>query len=389
MKRMSNTLDYQNPLRNQCMSLPELCEPQLAGVRKGIEGCIPPEKAKGIRRVIFTGCGDSYFAGRVVIPAYKHFAGQFGSHFAVERCIDVGRFLPMSEKEAAATLVIGISASGGPARVEEALLRARKYGYMTMALTNNPDSRAAAAAEYSLIVNTPSFENPNPGLRNYYASLIGLLMFGAYLGECKGISPAGTMDKLADAIRAYTKSYDAVLPEIDEKMFVLAQTWKDYTAIDTIADDINASTAMFVGAKFLEVAGILSTYSDSEDWCHVNYFAHNPEQIGTIIVADKYDNNRSRIAETVHQASGIDRPVLLVANGAKKEFGINEDIIEMTVPEAPEGYEFLLPLLNYIPGSILSSYVSALLGEPYFRAGKGHWADEGVGTIRSSKVVIL
>lgn len=386
---MSNILDYHNPLRNQCMSIPELCEPQIAGVLKGIEGSIPAEKAKGIRRVIFTGCGDSYFAGRVVIPAYKHFAGQFGSHFAVERCIDVCRFMEMNEKEAADTLVIGVSASGGPARVEEAMLRARKHGYMTMAITNNPDSRVAAAAEYSLIVGTPSFPNPNPGLRNYYASLIGLLMFAAYLGECRGVSPAGTMDKLADAIREYTKSYEALLPEIDEKMFELAKTWKDYTSIDTIADDIDASTAMFVEAKFLEVAGILSTYSNSEDWCHVNYFSHNPEKIGTIIVADKYANNRSRIAETVHQSVGIDRPVLLIANGCKKEFGITEEITHITVPEAPKGYEFLLPLLNYIPGSILASYVSALLDEPYFRAGKGHWNDEGVNTIKSSKVVVL
>ncbi len=386
---MSNKLDYQNPLRNQCMSIPALCEPQIAGVLKGIAGSIPADKLKNIRRVIFTGCGDSYFAGRVVIPAYKHFAGQFGSSFSAERCIDVGRFLEMSEKDAAATLVIGVSASGGPARVEEALLRAKKYGYMTMALTNNPASRAAAAAEYSLIVNTPSFDNPNPGLRNYYASLTALLFFAAYLGECRGISPAGTMDTLADAIRAYTKSYEAVLPELDENMFELAKTWKDYIAVDTIGDDINSATALFIGAKFLEVAGIISTYNDSEDWCHVHYFAHTPEKIGTIIVADKYDNNRTRIAETVRQAAGIGRPVLLLANGCKKEFDIPEEITEVALPDAPKGFEFLLPLLNFIPGSILAAYVAALLEEPYFRAGKGHWGDPGVNTIQSSEVIIL
>ncbi len=386
---MINKSDFENPLRNQCMSLPDLCEDQIAGVRKGIEGAIPCERLKNIRRIILTGCGDSYFAGRAVLPAFKHFAGKFGSKFSVERCIDVSRFLDFPEKEGQSTLVIGISASGGPARVEEALSRARKHGYATMALTNNPDSRAAQVAEYALIVNTPTFPNPNPGLRNYFASLTGLLMFAAHLGEVKGISPAGTMDKLAEAIREYTRSYQAILPELDQKMFELAATWKDYGAIDTIGDDIHAATAQFIGAKFAEVAGVLAAFSDSEDWCHVHYFAHAPETIGTIVIADKHDNNRTRIGETLHQAAGIGRPVLFIANGSQKDFGVNENILELIVPEAPQGYEFILPLLNYIPGSILASYVSALLQEPYFRAGKGHWAEEGVGTIKSSKIIVL
>jgi glucosamine 6-phosphate synthetase-like amidotransferase/phosphosugar isomerase protein len=55
-----NRADYENALRNQCMSIPELCEAQISGVLKGIEGSIPAEKMKNIRRVIFTGCGDSY-----------------------------------------------------------------------------------------------------------------------------------------------------------------------------------------------------------------------------------------------------------------------------------------------------------------------------------------
>lgn len=384
-----NRADYENALRNQCMSIPELCEAQISGVLKGIEGSIPAEKMKNIRRVIFTGCGDSYFAGSVAVPAFKKFAGQFASDFSCERCIDVSRFIEIEESNAPSTLVIGISASGSPARVKEALLRARSHGCMTMALTNNTESAAAKAAEFSLIVNTPAFATPNPGLRNYYASLIGLIMFGAYLGECKGISPAGTMEKLADAIRTYTKSYADILPELDEKMFKMADAWKEYDVVDTIADDINASTAKFIGAKFVEVTGAMYCYNDSEDWCHVNYFSHRPEKIGTIVIADKFDNNRTRIGETIHQAAGIGRPVFLISNGTQKDFGADENITELTVPCTPEGYEFLLPLLNFIPGAILASYVSELIGEPYFRAGKGHWGEEGIGTIKTSQVIII
>ena len=46
------------------------------------------------------------------------------------------------------------------------------------------------------------------------------------------------------------------------------------------------------------------------------------------------------------------------------------------------------PLLEYIPGAPLASYVSALRREPYFRGG-WVWAEEGVGTIVSSQMQIV
>ena len=87
-----------------------------------------------------------------------------------------------------------------------------------------------------------------------------------------------------------------------------------------------------------------------------------------IVVASLGDPNRSRIAETVHQMRNVERPVLFIADGTLEEFGIEDEGVELClVPKAPEGYEFLAPMLNYLPGAILASFHSALNGEPYFR----------------------
>ena len=160
---------FDGQLRRQCLSLPSLCADQIAGLKKGMENTIPRDVMKNIRRVIVTGCGDSYLAAMVAIPAFKNYAGAFGSNFTVERCIDMAKAFQCKPAEAESTLVIAISASGSPIRVQEALLRAKHYGCKTLIVTNSPESRGAKAAEYSLIVNTPAFE-PGPGLRNYYAS---------------------------------------------------------------------------------------------------------------------------------------------------------------------------------------------------------------------------
>lgn len=106
-------------------------------------------------------------------------------------------------------------------------------------------------------------------------------------------------------------------------------------------------------------------------------FQKNPDRIGTILVAEQQQNDRSRIRETVHQATGIGRPVLLIADGTKEEFGITEDIAVCTVPAAPAEFEFVSALMQYIPGSLLAGYVSTLLHEPFFRGRAGVFADPG------------
>lgn len=380
-----NRQQYEGALRNQCMSLPDLCEDQLAGIKKGLADSIPADVIANIRKVVLTGCGDSYFAARACIPAFKKFAGAFASVFTYQRAIDAARFLDFSEQENSSTLVVAISASGGPARMQECLRRANEKGCVTLAVTNNPESKTGLEALYRLVVNTPVFPTPNPGLRNYYASLTGLYSLAAYMGESKKIVPAGTLDKLHDAIRAYTKTVAQQLERIDEDMFKLATLWKDFTAFEAVGDDIDASAASFIAAKIVEVAGIITTSTDSEDWCHVNYFAQNPQSIGTVVIADKYAANRSRIGETVHQAAAVGRPVLFISNGTKEDFGIQEDIAVCTMPDAPADYRFLSALFSYVPGAILASYIAALLEEPYFRDFKNMDAM----TIGSSQVVVV
>ena len=86
--------EFDNPLRQQCMSLPALCADQIAGVRRGLGNALTVEELRQIRRVIITGCGDSYVAAQAAIPAFKKFAGKFGSNFSYGRAIEVARYLP-------------------------------------------------------------------------------------------------------------------------------------------------------------------------------------------------------------------------------------------------------------------------------------------------------
>lgn len=380
-------LQYDNQLRRQCFNIPVMCKEQMAGVVKGVAESVPPDVLKKVRRVIVTGCGDSYLAGIASIPAFKKYAGAFASQFAAVRCIEAARYLEIGDQQADTTLVVGISASGGPVRVVEALRNARRKGCHTVIVTNHPESDCGKEAEYVLHVHTPEFPEPGPGLRNYYASLLGLFGLAAAMGEAKGICPEGTMEELMKQVQILTAAYGERLEEIDDQMFELADSWRHHRAVETVGDGPSYATAYFVGAKYVEAAGMMAATTDTEDWCHVNYFKHDPELLGVIFTAQGGGPNQSRVLETISQAEGIDRPVLLVTDEVKESYGVRGRAVVCTVPRAPAGYEFLAPLLNYIPGTLLAAYVAAYREEPYFRGADSRQRQSEAGcTIRDSAI---
>jgi len=380
-------LKYDNQLRRQCFNIPVMCQEQVAGVVKGVAELVPVEVLKGIRRVIVTGCGDSYLAGIASIPAFKRYAGAFASQFTAVRCIEAARYTEIEEQQAAGTLLVGVSASGGPTRLVEALRNARRKGCHTVIVTNHADSPCAREAEYSLIVNTPDFPEPGPGLRNYYASVLGLFGLAAAMGEVKGTCPEGAMAELMEKVRELTKEYGERLEEIDGQMFALAGSWKEHRAVETVGDSTSFATSYFVGAKYVEAAGMMASTTDTEDWCHVNYFKHDPELLGVIVTAHGGEPNQSRVLETISQAEGVGRPVLLVTDESKEEYGVKGRADVCTVPKAPAGYEFLAPLLDYIPGTLLAAYVAAYREEPYFRGADSRQRQSKVGcTIKDSEI---
>ena len=162
------------------------------------------------------------------------------------------------------------------------------------------------------------------------------------------------------------KGFTPVLEKIDDQIFEVAQRFTSCETYDFLGDGVEFASAFFGGAKFLECPGALSSWDDSEDWCHVGYFLKNPEKVGTVIMADKHAPDFSRVVETIGSAKKIGRPVLVVTNADKGDFIDGVDVC--TLPDAPAGYEWLLPLMDYCPASLLAGYVAALRGIVYFRS---------------------
>ena len=104
------------------------------------------------------------------------------------------------------------------------------------------------------------------------------------------------MEKAGEYLKSmveYAESFRDVMDSIDDQMFEIAEKWKDLSSFEFVASGTDMATAWFGSAKVYEASGDVATYENIEDWCHVNYFAQNPEKIGTVVVLDK-DSPRHR-----------------------------------------------------------------------------------------------
>ena len=116
------------------------------------------------------------------------------------------RFMKMEEVgtgEPDSPLVIAISAGGGTARIREILKKANEMGAFTLLLTNKKESASAKEAKRVFFLNTPPMTEDFPGLRSYFAGLVGLIALACRMGEVRGILPPGSAQEFRNAVSGY------------------------------------------------------------------------------------------------------------------------------------------------------------------------------------------
>lgn len=394
-----NKLDYNSPIRNQVFSLPELVDIQLNRSldKEKLQSVLSIAEIFDARKIILTGCGDSFAAAAVMAPVLQRYCDVFTCK-AMDP-MEFTRFTPKEDigiGEPNSPLVLVVSAGGSTARICEALQKAEHVGALPVLVTNKADSKAASVAKRVYFQDTPPMENDFPGLRSYFASLIGLASIALRMGHVRGVLPPTAKQEWKAAISGYVHSYEQVLEQIDDQMFELAKTWNSFERFDFIGDGPELYSALFGLEKFYECTGVSAVYDDSENWCHINYFIRDPETVGTVIMADKNSPSFGRTVETIASAHRIGRPVLVVTNADKSAF--IDGVTVCTLPETPKGFEWLMPFMDYVPATLLASYCCTLAGRKYFNAydpftnvydRSVKFFDPSVVTMSSSKVEIF
>ena len=125
---------------------------------------------------------------------------------------------------------------------------------------------------------------------------------------------------------------------------------------------------------------------NTEEWFHLNFFARDAREMGTVVVANTTNPAHSRSKELVKYANVLHRPLVVVTDGDASDFG-GEEAIYIKVPKTE--YPISMPLTHFAPLCLIASYISELIGEKYGRGCEGDWAfcEGGAGVINSEIIV--
>ncbi len=351
---------------SQIRSLSRLLGDSTMRIEANVRTALTTPEIYGIRQIILTGSGDSFFAALAVAAALRGWTG-LPVHPMVSmeasRYIDHGR-APLSGRNRG-LLAVCISNSGEAARLVEATHRLRSLGAITLAITGDPESRLAKAAEKMIDISIPSAA-PAPGTRSYMASLIGLYLLGIRLAEvlmCFTMDHAGALrNQLADLSKPLEGLSDVCEPLIRETI----NAWGDFRSADVLGSGPSFGSASYAAGKLVEAAGIHASAQDIEEFHHLNYFVDNPESVPAIVFGPANSLAIQRTRELVATLEQLGRPHLLVTDSG--EFSPRRNVLVLARVD-----ELFAPILHTVPGSLISAFAAALRRVPHYRGHTGPW----------------
>jgi glucosamine--fructose-6-phosphate aminotransferase (isomerizing) len=241
-------------------------------------------------------------------------------------------------------LVIGISQSGGSPDVKAVIDEARRQGRPTLALTNDPASPLAAAAEEVLPLEAG--EERSVAATKTYLNSLGAV---ALLFACS------TRDRRArDELRRMPDQVEAQL----------ARSFGDVAGIEryaqiaggtVVARGINYGTAFEVALKIRELSGLLFEAYSAADLMHGPVAAIGP---GWPVIA---------LAPTGPAFSSmLDAVGGLAARGARLLVASDDEralaLAETRLPLVPGVPEWLSPLVAVVPGQLAAFHLAGLRG---------------------------
>ncbi len=385
-----------NPIRRQIIDLFSLVDSVVSECfsEKLLDVLSIPE-IFDVRKILITGCGDCLSAALAVEDLFSQTSATFGCK-AVE-AIDFSRFYTASKigiGEPNSPLVIALSSSGNTARIVEILKKCNELGTLPLLITNRAQSPCIDAASHQYVIELPEFKGNVPGLRTYFSNIIALIALSVRIGHVRNVLRPDTADSVKKAIKEHVESYRKVFERMDEQVYELAVKYKDIHGINVVYGENEKATALFSVQKFYEACGIPVQNTDSEEWCHIDYFMKDPETIGTIFFVNQDSRDLDRVRETIQAAQGINRPSIVITD-LDEDFG-NADVIR--VPSPPKGHAYLRPLLNYIPSALFSAYLACLNHHLYFneldpfsgeQTGNGMFFDKNKMSLSTSKIQIV
>ena len=251
-----------------------------------------------------------------------------------------------SELAMAGSTAIGLSQSGRTPDVVEYLARARARGAFTVALTNDPSSALAEAAEAVL----PLAAGPELAVaatKTYLNQVAALALLAAHA--------AGEGPRFSRAIRSTAAQLEDLLPVLERRLPSVAVPFAFVGRMFVIGRGVEFGTAREIALKLLETCRVAAEPLTATD------LAHGPvaalDQLFPVWAIASHDETLSAVLEAAARAAQAG--AMLVASGSAAE-EVPGAAYVLPVPRPP--HPLLAPLLSAVPGQLFARSLALAKG---------------------------
>jgi glucosamine--fructose-6-phosphate aminotransferase (isomerizing) len=247
-----------------------------------------------------------------------------------------------SPPELGPAAAIGISQSGASPDVVAVLAEARRQGRPTLAITNDPSSPLAKAADWIMPLHAGE-ERAVAATKTYLNSIAAVALLSSVDDETR-------LRELLEAPR--------VVAEQIERSLAAASDLDRYRNVDTgsvIARGVNYGTAFEIALKIRELSGVPLEAFSAADLLHGPIAALKPNRPAIVIAPSGKTLSSMRAAVDKVRERGSD----VIAISDDRDFLSAADTALPLVAGVPE---WLSPLVTVIPGQVTAVRLATLGG---------------------------
>ena len=243
-----------------------------------------------------------------------------------------------AELDLRGSCVLALSQSGETPDVVDYVERARARGALTLAITNEPASALADAAEF-VVPLAAGPERAVAATKTYTTTIAALALLAA--------SAAGSGKEYAEGIRRTAGLMEERLPELEESVRELASTFAFVGRLFAIGRGPEFATAREIALKLLETCRVAAEPLTSTDLAHGPIAALDSMFPLWVIASD--DAGLPAVLDAAARAKAVGATV--VASGTRAA-SVPGAAFYVPVPEPPQ--PLLAPLLSVVPGQLLA-----------------------------------
>jgi glucosamine--fructose-6-phosphate aminotransferase (isomerizing) len=362
-------MNQMSEMLKQILSLPDLISDQVPVLDRRVREAFTHKELLSIKEIVFTGCGDSYFAG------------SGARHFFHRICNIQTRALPSFEASRYDLLdyksqfpnnplVMAASVTGKVVRTIEAISIAREQNGLAVGITGHPEGPLAKACEKIIDCRLPPMGR-SPGVRSYRMTLLVLYLLGIHLAEVKAIISQKEAGVLRDRLRATADQLAASIQLSQRNAESLADTLKDTKYFVFLGDGPNYATALFSAAKITEACGLIAVPQNTEEWAHLQYFENSFPDAPTFLISNNH-RGYPRMLELLEPMRRIGRRIIAITPADCEELTSFADYV---LPVDNKVDDLFSPIVYAAGGELFAAYLAEAVKASYFREDLKNYKD--------------